>query len=95
MHKQNIIHRDLKPENILIESDKIVKLADFGFAVLNKGGEGGQTRVLGSPLYMAPEIIRGESYGSAVDIWAVGVITCILLTGRPPFYGKSKRAIFQ
>ena len=44
---------------------------------------------------MAPEIIRGEAYGSAVDIWAVGVIACILLTGKPPFYGKSKRAIFQ
>jgi len=44
---------------------------------------------------MAPEIIRGEAYGSEVDIWAVGVITCILLTGRPPFFGKSKRAIFQ
>lgn len=71
----------------------MVKLADFGFAVLNK--EQNQNRVLGSPLYMAPEIVRGETYGSAVDIWAVGVITCILLTGKPPFYGKSKRDIFQ
>jgi len=44
---------------------------------------------------MAPEIVRGETYGAAVDVWAVGVITCILLTGRPPFYGKTKRAIFQ
>lgn len=93
MHKQNIIHRDLKPENILIENETNVKLADFGFAVINKNE--GQSRVLGSPLYMAPEIIRGEAYGPAVDIWAVGVITCILLTGRPPFFGKSKRAIFQ
>jgi serine/threonine protein kinase len=93
MHKQNIIHRDLKPENVLIQNENVVKLADFGFAVINKSE--GQNRVLGSPLYMAPEIIRGEPYGSAVDIWAVGVITCILLTGRPPFFGKSKRAIFQ
>ena len=41
MHRQNIIHRDLKPENILVESEMVMKLADFGFAVLNKGGEGG------------------------------------------------------
>lgn len=93
MHKQNIIHRDLKPENVLLQDENVVKLADFGFSVLNNGNHG-QSRVLGSPLYMAPEIIRGETYGSEVDIWAVGVIACILLTGRPPFYGKSKRAIY-
>lgn len=76
----------------MIENENNVKLADFGFSVINKGEA--QNRVLGSPLYMAPEIIKGETYGPAVDIWAVGVITCILLTGRPPFFGKSKRAIF-
>lgn len=77
-----------------MESEDVVKVADFGFAVVNKSGINTQSRVLGSPLYMAPEIVRGETYGAAVDVWAVGVITCILLTGRPPFYGKTKRAIF-
>ena len=46
--------------------------------------------MLGSPLYMAPEIVRQQPYDKAVDIWAVGVIVHILLSGCPPFYGKTK-----
>ena len=51
--------------------------------------------MLGSPLYMAPEIVKSENYGSAVDIWSVGVIAHILLTGCPPFFGKSKADIYK
>jgi serine/threonine protein kinase len=88
MHGQGIIHRDLKPENILMQDDLNIKLADFGFAVALKGKP--QQLILGSPLYMAPEVIMGKDYGAAVDIWAVGVIACIMLTGAPPFFGKTK-----
>jgi len=54
-----------------------------------------QTQVLGSPLYMAPELVRGDEYNTAVDIWAIGMITHILFTGRPPFSGKTKNDIFN
>lgn len=62
-----------------MEDNNNVKLSDFGFAVQLKGEQ--QTQILGSPLYMAPEIVRGEEYGTPVDIWAVGIITHVLFTG--------------
>ena len=70
-----------------------IKISDFGFACFFKPGEGKQ-EILGSPLYMAPEIVNEESYDEKVDIWSVGVIAYILLTGRAPFTGKSRSEIF-
>ena len=102
MHLKNITHRDLKPENILLESkdenNLNVKIADFGFSCFFDP-EQGLDLVLGSPLYMAPEIIQISDnknsrqkgvYTEKVDIWSIGVITYMLLTGRNPFPGKSK-----
>lgn len=92
------MYRDIKPENILLDSnDELnlnVKITDFGFACFFKPGQG-LTEVLGSPLYMAPEIIKEEPYDEKVDIWSVGTIAYILLSGRPPFAGKSKPEIFN
>jgi len=96
MHKRNITHRDIKPENILLESkelDKLeVKIADFGFSCVFDPNDGLKT-VLGSPLYMAPELIKAESYDEKVDIWSIGVISYMLLSGRSPFPGRDKREI--
>ena len=101
MHQRNIVHRDIKPENILIsqrldgEGDNInVKLTDFGFACTYDRDLGMKT-VLGTPYYMAPEIVKRFKYGSAVDVWSVGVICHILLTGTPPFNGKTKDEIHK
>ena len=98
IHNNNIMHRDLKPENILLESelpDNLdIKLSDFGFATYLKP-EGGENLQCGSPLYMAPEIIRCEDYTDRVDIWSTGVIAYILLCGRPPFGGKNKNEIYR
>lgn len=97
MHKQNIVHRDIKPENVLIArngDDVHLKLTDFGFAALCNP-QMGFKQVLGSPLYMAPEIITHMGYNSKVDIWAIGVITHILLSGCPPFYAKTKEGIYE
>jgi serine/threonine protein kinase len=71
-----------------------VKITDFGFACFYDKGEG-RKEVLGSPLYMAPEIVNEEAYDQKVDIWSTGVIAYILLSGRPPFRGKTKQEIFQ
>ena len=71
-----------------------VKLTDFGFSCFFKPGQG-ETQVLGSPLYMAPEIIESMNpYDQKVDIWSLGVVTFILLIGRPPFKGKGRDEIF-
>ena len=92
------MHRDLKPENILCEAasdmdpDEIsIKLTDFGFAVKYDPNGTKHTQSLGSPLYMAPELCANKSYDNKVDVWAVGVIAFILLTGTPPFYDRSNR----
>lgn len=98
MHKKNIVHRDIKPENLLLESKDTLntnlKITDFGFAKCYDPQDGGMTETLGSPLYMAPEIIKKLPYDSSVDIWAIGVLCYIMLSGKPPFKGKSKDEIF-
>jgi calcium-dependent protein kinase len=98
MHKKNIVHRDIKPENILMESKDIanlnIKITDFGFAKCYDPREGGLNESLGSPMYMAPEIIKNLPYDTKVDIWSLGVVSYILLSGKPPFTGKTKQDIF-
>ena len=98
MHKKNIVHRDIKPENVLLDSEDLeniqCKITDFGFSRYFDPEQGGMTDTLGSPLYMAPEIIKKLPYDSKVDIWSVGVIVYILLCGVPPFKGRSKEEIF-
>ena len=87
-HLNNICHRDLKPENILIEEGDSVKVIDFGTAQTFTSDKG-MHNILGTPYYMAPEIFAKSGYNEKCDIWSVGVIMYILLTGRPPFYGKT------
>lgn len=98
MHSNNIIHRDIKAENILMESKDVesltLKITDFGFACFYKPGEQ-KKEVLGSPLYMAPEIVRAENYDEKVDVWSTGVIAYILLSGKPPFKGRNRNEIFD
>jgi len=99
LHHNGIAHRDLKPENLLSTGEgdsEIVKIADFGFAK-SFAGEEGQILMTscGSPGYVAPEILTAESYDKSVDMWSVGVIIYILLSGYPPFYADSAPALFK
>jgi serine/threonine protein kinase len=100
MHKKNIVHRDIKPENVLLESNDmsklVVKITDFGFAkCYDPQGFDGLEDVLGSPLYMAPEIVKKLKYDTKVDIWSLGILSYIIISGKPPFPGKNKDEIFQ
>lgn len=95
-HDKGIIHRDLKPENILLvskSSTSPIKLADFGLATYIQPGQALHGTV-GSPFYIAPEVLAGD-YNQAADIWSAGVILYILLSGMPPFWGKTKSKIFD
>ena len=78
MHLQSITHRDIKPENILLVSDMVdnfdIKIADLGFAQ-QFDKETGLDLVLGTPLYMAPELIKHQKYSEKVDVWGLGIIT--------------------
>ena len=69
-----------------------IKLTDFGFATYF---DGEMEEILGSPLYMPPEIVKHEKYTMAVDVWSAGVCVYIMLTGKPPFFGKGKDAVYE
>ena len=98
-HQQSIVHRDLKPENLLLASkvkSAAVKLADFGLAIEidHTTGEQSWHGFAGTPGYLAPEVLRREPYGKAVDLWACGVILYILLVGYPPFWDEDQSKLY-
>lgn len=85
LHSRHIAHRDIKPENLLLDSNKNLKIVDFGLSNTYKPGELLQT-ACGSPCYAAPEMIGGKSYnGIEVDIWSSGVTLYAMLCGYLPF----------
>ncbi|GAA0162773.1 non-receptor serine/threonine protein kinase [Lithospermum erythrorhizon] len=95
-HSMAVIHRDLKPENFLFlsaDEDSPLKATDFGLSVFFKPGDTFKDLV-GSAYYLAAEVLR-RHYGSEVDIWSVGVILYILLSGFPPFFGEKEQEIFD
>jgi serine/threonine-protein kinase ULK/ATG1 len=81
--EKGIIHRDLKPANILFKEKKL-KIADWGFSRLLQNGET-TSSFIGSPAYMAPEILRGEEYTLKADVWSLGVAIYETLTGSCPW----------
>nr|AMY26492.1 testis-specific serine/threonine kinase [Atrina pectinata] len=85
LHEQNIFHRDLKLENLLLDSNHNIKICDFGFVKEDSTRELSKT-YCGSKSYAAPEILKGEPYDPRkADIWAIGVILYIFVTGKMPF----------
>jgi calcium-dependent protein kinase len=95
-HSLGVMHRDLKPENFLFSNhseDAALKTTDFGLSVFFKPGEI-FTDVVGSPYYVAPEVLR-KHYGPEADVWSAGVILYILLSGVPPFWAETEQGIFE
>ncbi len=91
LHKKHIVHRDLKPENILFTEEGTLKIVDFGtskiFSTKKK-----MKNCHGTPYYIAPEVLK-ENYDEKCDIWSLGVIMYILLSGLPPFNGVNDEEI--
>ncbi|KAL6963578.1 Calcium-dependent protein kinase 5 [Sarracenia purpurea var. burkii] len=95
-HSLGVMHRDLKPENFLLvnrDDDFSLKAIDFGLSVFFKPGQV-FTDVVGSPYYVAPEVLL-KHYGPAADVWTAGVILYILLSGVPPFWAETQQGIFD
>ncbi|XP_044510463.1 calcium-dependent protein kinase 20-like [Mangifera indica] len=95
-HSLGVMHRDLKPENFLFighEEESPLKTIDFGLSMFFRPGET-FSDVVGSPYYVAPEVLR-KHYGPQCDVWSAGVIIYILLCGVPPFWDETEQGIFE
>eukprot|EP00397_Hematodinium_sp_SG-2012_P012328 GEMP01012496.1.p1 GENE.GEMP01012496.1~~GEMP01012496.1.p1 ORF type:complete len:683 (+),score=143.73 GEMP01012496.1:258-2306(+) len=95
LHSRNIAHRDIKLENWLFESpnkDAKLRLIDFGFSKLYDGTP--FSAISGTVYYVSPEVIKG-SYDLRCDMWSLGIIVYMLLSGRPPFYASSDAAVLR
>eukprot|EP00742_Colponemidia_sp_Colp-10_P002568 GILJ01002743.1.p1 GENE.GILJ01002743.1~~GILJ01002743.1.p1 ORF type:complete len:1015 (-),score=107.91 GILJ01002743.1:329-3373(-) len=97
LHKHHIIHRDLKPSNILLTKDRsTVKISDFGVATQVAEVESLCRSCIGTPWYMAPEVIMLEPYSFKADIWSLGCVTLELVTGKRPYHeSPGMHAMFQ
>ena len=99
LHGNNIAHRDLKPENLLFVdenlSDSFLKICDFGISKLCSSSTPKMLSRVGTPLYIAPEVLNGTGYSFACDIWSCGVILYVFLSGTPPFFAASEGKIME
>jgi len=96
LHAHNKIHRDLKSDNLLVGSSGEIKLADFGFCVELQKDEKGRKSTIGTPYWMAPEVIRGQLYDYKADIWSLGIVLIEMCESEPPHMDHPPlRALFK
>ncbi|KHJ99595.1 hypothetical protein OESDEN_00429 [Oesophagostomum dentatum] len=95
LHSLHIVHLDIKPENVMLKrrGDSQVKLIDFGLSRLIPPGHTVKDMV-GTPEFVAPEVVNYEPLSPATDMWALGVVTYILLSGGSPFLGDTRDETF-
>ena len=85
MHALSILHRDLKAANVFLTSRNLIKVGDFGISKILERNDGLASTTIGTPYYLAPEVINGEPYGLKADVWSLGVLLYEMMALRKPF----------
>ena len=87
------MHRDLKPNNVFLTRRGVVKIGDFGISRVLKGTKSKAQSIVGTPLYLSPEILQDEPYNQKTDIWALGVLLYEMAALQPPFKESDLRRL--